>query len=189
MLRQRFISVAATIMMGPVVLLTLMAEGRCQDESPHDADVEPTETIEEIVVYGSKTLLQLRLDLYLAEEVVFELFNSLNSNDEFDIHCDKETTVGSRLQHRVCKPNYVDLLTAQATSHSIVTGAGGVNLSYAHAVTKIREKDQQLTEEMEAMVVERPELRKVLSEFADAKKILEAEHERRCADKTILCKQ
>ena len=55
--------------------------------------------------------------------------------------------------------------------------------------TEQREKDKQLTEELEALVVERPELRKALSEFSDAKQLLEGEHERRCADSIILCKR
>ncbi len=128
--------------MGTLFLLALTSVGRCQNTSTVAENSGPTEPIEEIVVYGSKSLLQFRLDLYKAEEAVFDLFNSLNSDDEFDIHCHKEMFIGSRLQRRVCKPNYVDLLTAEETSRSRLPGAGGISPTYAHAVTKIREKDK-----------------------------------------------
>ena len=59
--------------------------------------------VEELVVLGSKTTIQLRTELTQLDDEIFSLYNTLNSNDELDMICKKETRVGSQIKHRVCK--------------------------------------------------------------------------------------
>ena len=49
---------------------------------------ESSETIEEIVVYGDKPLHALRREVYRVEESFFDLYSSLNQDDDFDVRCD-----------------------------------------------------------------------------------------------------
>ncbi len=168
-----------------VLLFALAPLGMCMSAPAQQVEPEPVETIEEIVVYGNKSLVQLRLEYYKTEDVVFEVFNSLNSDDEFDIHCYKEAPTGSRIKKRVCKTNYVRDLTAEATRR----WRQGLTISYIHPVAKIQQKDKILIEEMEALVVERPELLKALNEYSDAKQVLESERQRRCEGRVFICRK
>ena len=61
--------------------------------------------------------------------------------------------------------------------------------TYFPPVAKIRQKDEILRKEMEALVIERPELLKALSEFSDVKQMLESEHQKRCEGRIFICRQ
>ena len=134
---------------------------------------------------SGQVLVKLRFEYYKAEDVVFEVFNSLNSDDEFDIHCYQEAPTGSHIKKRVCQTNYVRDLTAEATSLWLL----GITGFYNHPVAKIQQKDKILNEEMEALVVERPELLKALNEYSDAKQVLESERQRRCEGRVFICRK
>jgi hypothetical protein len=182
---QRNFKVGGSSKTAAVLLFALAPLDMCMSAPGQQVEPEPTETIEEIVVYGNKSLIQLRLELYKAENVVFEVFNSLNSDDEFDIHCYKEAPTGSHIKKRVCRTNYVGDLTAAATRLWLL----GITGYYSHPVAKIQQKDKILIEEMEALVVERPELLKALNEYSDAKQVLESEHQRRCEGRVFICRK
>ena len=141
---------------GVALLFVLAPSGMCQDESVQEAERESSDTIEEIIVYGNKLLSQLRLEVYLAQDTTFDLFNSMNSDDEFDIHCYEEAKIGSHVMERICRPNYVGKLTSQATRQWLL-GQTGV---YLHPVAEIQRKDELLVKEMEALVVDKPGLQK-----------------------------
>ena len=183
---QRNFRIGGVLSTGVVLLFALAPVGMCQSSSVQEVEPEPSDTIEEIIVYGNRSLNQLRLELYRAEDIAFDLFNSLNSDDEYDIHCYKEAPTGSHIKRRVCKANYEKELTADATRRWLL---GGQSRTYLHPTAKIRRKDKLMLEEMEALVVERPELRKALSEFSDAKQILESERQRRCEGRILICRR
>ena len=49
----------------------------------------------------------LRVEIERLEVAVYERFNALNSDDEFDIHCLKQAPTGSNIPLRTCAPNFV----------------------------------------------------------------------------------
>ena len=56
-----------------------------QEDVQGDAIVESQSTrVDEIVVVRGRTRVMLRADFELAEEALYEHFNRINSNDEFD---------------------------------------------------------------------------------------------------------
>lgn len=67
--------------------------------------LEATGMTEEVVVRG-QTPGALRIRIELAEEAVYDRFNEINSNDEFDIHCEEIAFTGTRMLTRVCQPNF-----------------------------------------------------------------------------------
>ena len=77
--------------------------GLCQSE-PIQVE-EPAEMMEEVIVRGTKSLFELELESYRSENALYDLFNSLNSNDDFDVHCYREAPIGSCIKQRVCKTN------------------------------------------------------------------------------------
>lgn len=68
-------------------------------------DPESAGTTEEVIVRGQRPGA-LRIQIELAEEAVYDRFNDINSNDEFDIHCKDIAFTGSRMLTRFCQPNF-----------------------------------------------------------------------------------
>jgi hypothetical protein len=62
--------------------------------------------VDEIIVHG-RTPPALRVEIERAEDAVFERFNAITSNREFEIHCELEKATGTRIPQRVCAPNFL----------------------------------------------------------------------------------
>jgi hypothetical protein len=71
------------------------------------------DTSDEVIVRG-KRLGELRFDLQVAREHAFDIFNEINSNDDFDVHCGDETRGFSHARKRVCRPRFENRIAAQA---------------------------------------------------------------------------
>ena len=63
--------------------------------------------LEEIKVIGQRPLSSMEMEIIRAEELKFEIFNSLNSTDEFDITCSWRAPTGSRLKRWGCDVGYM----------------------------------------------------------------------------------
>lgn len=154
---------------------------------------EPTErtsdSVEEVVVYGKKSLTRLRAELHLAEENVFDMFNSLNSNDEFDIHCRDQSQAGTRIKRRVCKPNYAKGLRSEATQRWLNSGDANTTdgQNFVPMSAQIQAKEKQLRAEMELLVMQHPEFLEAVAEYDRARKVMAEEQEKRCKGKRVLC--
>ena len=73
-----------------------------------DADRQSSggEPVDEIIVRG-RTPPALRVEIERAENAVFERFNAIASNSEFEIHCQLQTETGTRIPQRVCAPDFL----------------------------------------------------------------------------------
>lgn len=70
--------------------------------------------LEELTVTGRRPW-QLRREIARVEERFFELFNRINSQDEFDIHCVTRADTNSNIKRRSCLPQvYLGARSAQA---------------------------------------------------------------------------
>ena len=164
--------------------------GFCQTTSDQEEE-QPTQeeqqvasdVIEEIIIYGDKTLTQMRKDLRIAEEKTYTMFNSLNEDDDFDIYCHNEAPTGSKIHYRVCRANYVSQLMSEATRQAMAGEA--VNVSAA----TIRKKDQALREIMEKLMVERPGFLQALLDINEAQKAYAIERAKRCEGRVFICRQ
>lgn len=76
-------------------------------------DAPSQETPEEIVVRG-KRLVAFRLEVELARERAYDLFNEINSNDDFDIQCTAEQRTGTRLGRQVCAARFEGRISSRA---------------------------------------------------------------------------
>jgi len=113
---------------------------------------DQSEALEEIVVIGDPTVRSLRGALRAAQDQVHELFNELNDDNQFDIHCYSETRTGTNISRRFCKPNYVDTTTAiegQAYLNDLRDRFGGAQ---APSIAIIRFKNGILREKLTALV-------------------------------------
>lgn len=85
------------------------------------------ETIDEVTVYGEASMSTLRARLRLIDEQFFDRYNVLNTNDEFDIVCKRETRLGSQIVRRVCLSLAERRATAEASTEVAEDFADGTN--------------------------------------------------------------
>lgn len=76
--------------------------------------VQSSNRLEEVTVRGQRSLTAYRLEAVAARERVWEVFNEINSDDQFDISCSRRVRTGTRIPKRVCRPAYADYATSQA---------------------------------------------------------------------------
>ncbi len=68
---------------------------------------EPDSAItDEIVISGQRSILNLRMQVSEAEDLMYDLFNDINTEDFYDIHCSFVTTLGSHMKEKRCLPRY-----------------------------------------------------------------------------------
>ena len=161
------------------VLLGSAQEGPSQITPADENELASSETVEEIIVYGDKSLIQLRHELYEAEEEFFKLFNEVNSNDDFDVDCDYEVSLGSRRRHHLCIPRFAKRIEADAIVHAGLSSGEWMD-SYDRA--RVKRKDEQLWAEMRTLLAETPELREAMSKLSRKKLAHDAELKRRTND-------
>jgi len=175
---------------GPVVplLLVLLAAvtlGRAAAQPALEASTERpserAEQIEEMTVVGQRPLRELRVEVQLARERVYDLFNALNANDEFDIRCRSVPRTGTRIPQRVCRPQFADAATADAGAGFLRTlfyecGAvaplGNEDCVMRAAAPRAQEalvevpaKDRLLAAEVQRLARENPDFRRAITEY------------------------
>ena len=111
-----------------IILLVTGARADSLDSKDSVAELfEEPSVIDEVIVVERKNVSQLRAELAKADDRLFSLYNTLNTNDSLDMICKKETRIGSQIKHRVCKSSYHRQLESE--SGSDVLEGGGVSTS------------------------------------------------------------
>jgi hypothetical protein len=110
---------------------------------------QPSPDVEEVVVPGVRPQ-NLYAEIERLEGTVYERFNALNSNDDFDIHCFKQAPTGSNIPARRCAPNFVVAAESAAARNSVVGARGRADSRNTGDYTmQIEQKSRELTEEMQ----------------------------------------
>lgn len=154
----------------------LASVGMAQTANIEESEAASSETIEEIVVYGEKSIGELRRDVYKAQENFFDLFNSLNQDFEYDVNCYYEAPTGTRIRDHVCKANFV----VEATSVQYVElRTSGPRYPTLPPDLVIAKKKRILRQKMEVLVAEHPELLQALTEYTNKRAAFESAREKR----------
>jgi hypothetical protein len=165
---------------GFALMLSVVPVGMCQTTSTAESQPASSETLEEITVYGDKSLTRLRHELYRAEEDFFAVFNDLNSTDEFDVDCDYVTFLGDRRRHHLCMPKFAEKAEVDATLNMLLNGkAGGSWAEYYLGSGPVRKKDELLRAEIAALVTENPEMQEAFTKLVRANRVYHSRRERR----------
>jgi hypothetical protein len=70
--------------------------------SPSDSLAgEEEQELDEVIVSGM-TLRQMRDAIVAAEQRFYDLYNELNQDDDFDVHCREHAPLGTRIKQRQC---------------------------------------------------------------------------------------
>jgi len=113
--------------------------------------------------------------MYEAEEALYGLFNSLNTDDDFDVRCFKEAPTGSHIKRRVCRANFVTRLIREAISD--------------YPAAKINNMNELMLANWTELALEHPEVRNALVKYTEAKQTQEFEHKRRCEGRFLFCRR
>jgi hypothetical protein len=173
------LNIKSYVVVTTVVVLLLPLSAVCQ--SLPLVSEESSGTMEEVIVLGSMPLTQLKREMYRAEEDLYDLFNSNNSDVAFDIRCYEEAPTGSKIKRRVCRPNFVGDLLAEATMNMML------GETYIYPATKIKKMNEQLLANMTETALEQPEMQKALIKFTKARQTFGSERQRRCEGRIFIC--
>jgi hypothetical protein len=163
----RYTAIAALVLLTALSMSEVAAQSDAiiTDDEPNAA----AEPIEEITVVGERLLRDLRLDVQVARENVYGLFNSLNTNEEFDIHCHDGARTGTRMVQRVCRPQFTDDATGAAAKwyqRFRKLGGWGSGFQMAQAeMAVVPLKERQLAAEVQRLAHENREFRRAISEY------------------------
>ena len=101
-----------------MVLCSIMMSGGgvalAQGESTTRVDaVPPQEDPEEVIVRGRR-IGELRFEVEAARERAYDVFNEINTNDEFDVSCREQSRSGTRVPQQVCRARFEHDVSADA---------------------------------------------------------------------------
>ncbi len=89
-----------------VLVLPTVAVG--QDEDVSTEVTSDDEVIENIVVASQKSPRELRRDVSRSEKDFYSIYNKLNDDSLYDVHCKREAPTGSVIMSQVCRPRFLD---------------------------------------------------------------------------------
>jgi len=177
-----------------VALNVCIASAGLSQTAPADAVTSGGDKApEEIIVYGKTNIVILRNAVYRAEENFFDLFNSLNSDDAFDIECDKhQNAEQKRRSKRRCSPSFALEYEAWVTGRYLRNGGlmGMSNPAFANLEyqARVRAKEREMWAEMGELIEANPEFLEKIEELERANDSLAAEKERRGPCAKIFCR-
>ncbi|MET0280379.1 MAG: hypothetical protein ABW278_04545 [Steroidobacteraceae bacterium] len=171
---------AAALLAGPVAVMGQGAVPFPQTTPTKQARApENLEELDEATVEATK-LWQMREKMVALEERFYALYNDLNKDDDFDVHCAMEAPLGTRLKKRVCRIEYFE--NAQAEEAQALLG--GYSAPPADLVLMSRYPD--FTKTMLGLINGDPRLRKLVREREALEKRYIAERKKRFKGKWIL---
>ena len=122
-------------------------------------------TMEEMIVKGGSILSSLRIGIIKAEDLKFDIFNSLNSTDDFNITCEWSAPIGSRIRRRFCEPGYMKKAReedAQLFMDNMKYDTEFLHPSDLDLIGKFAHKTEALNKEMVDLAKKHPSLAKAM---------------------------
>jgi len=149
-----------------------------------DEQAASSEEIEEVTVFGRRSLSSMRMELVDAQENLYEMFNVAIADPKFNIRCRRYTPTGTRLSQRVCEGAYAQDAMTESAQMAFATGSisseGALSVGVGtDPVPRILNGNRELVDKMVIAVNENPELRQAVLEFERMQQqFLEALNER-----------
>jgi hypothetical protein len=137
-------------------------------------------SVDEVVVPGRRPE-NLRVEIERLEVAVYDRWNSLNSNDEFDIQCLEREPTGSNITTRTCAPKFVIEAESREARGSVREArAGGADArNLGEVARRMEEKSRALTEEMQRVARQDDQLLRDLVRLDELRQLQAAERQSR----------
>ena len=105
----------ALAIVAAALTVSAAAQPRAQSVPPAaEPATRAADASDEIIVRGKRSLFRLRIETEAARERVWQVFNDINSDDDFDISCVDARRTGTHVASRACRPNYANRATSRA---------------------------------------------------------------------------
>ena len=140
----------------------------------------PTTPVEEIIVTGQITLSQMQSRLEFAKLAVFDLYNEINQDDYYDVACNFESPIGTRITRQVCEPAFVEVLEANAYQEAL---AGFID--NALLAQRVREEHELMEAHMILLANQHPEFLAQAQGYVDLSREYQQLKDEHCEGKTI----
>ncbi len=92
--------------------------------------------LEEVIVVGQHSISTIRREMFNTQDLVYDTFNELNIEDEYDMVCIKEARIGSQIKYKKCRPRFMMEATSDAYVDWRDNGLGAVNMAEMHRKSK-----------------------------------------------------
>jgi hypothetical protein len=119
--------------------------------------------IEEVEVIGERTLLNLQIEIRNQEVEMYNIFNDLNSTDDFDVNCRNVTHTGTLIPTWECDAGFMTRMRFQNTQDFLQFGF--VPKTDEELYWENRDKVEALNAEMIALAKENPALAEAMLEL------------------------
>lgn len=125
--------------------------------------------IEEVEVIGQRPLVYLREEISAAENSLYLVWNDVNDDDRFDVHCVWRAPLGTLIKEKQCVPRFVVDATGENArdffSQSSANSNGGT-IATGDARTTIQNTMVLYQQKMQEMILQNPELREAVLKHA-----------------------
>jgi hypothetical protein len=163
-----------------------VAVAQSERAAPDSAeDSRRDEAADDEVIVTGKRIGELRLEVRAAREHAYNIFNEINSTNDFDVRCADQTRAHSHQKVWVCKPRFESRLEAEAareylqalviscrgpagvTQACMFSPAGDRGISRAQGIEGPKiSKREQMNEEIVRLANENPRFAQAILDFA-----------------------
>lgn len=143
-----------------------------------------SEQPDEVIVRGRR-LADFRFQVEQARVRAYDIFNEINSDDDFDVSCVREETTGTRVRRQVCRARFENRISAAAahdyfaalrwvcpdgvTADCIFSDASIVGISAAQGIeAEAPIKRAQMNAEIDRLARENDQFAEAIIEWYDA---------------------
>lgn len=166
-----------------LLLISAVFDGTMTARAQSEPDSDSNQPIEDVGAASTKSLKTLEAEATAAEDRLYEEYNRLNLDDNYDIVCRNESQPGTQLKKRVCRSRIASELVAD-NSQRFLRGEDGT------ATRGLIEHHQDVAMGRLAMLVQQhASLEEALVDFYTKKMIYQSEHDRRCDAKSLICNE
>lgn len=145
-----------------------------QSKAKAAATAKDQEPIEEVTVIGQKQIFSLRMQVIHAEDHAYKIFDALNDDDDYDVHCKMVANTGTHIQRRTCLPNFFyKAQTAEAQQFLGFIGVSEFTAVGPSAMNVWAEKFPIFKAKVKKLVRENPEMRDAMVKLFNLQQELE----------------
>lgn len=124
---------------------------------------------EEVEVIGQRQLFRLEEQLIEVEDAVYALYNELNTDDLYDVHCEWVEPLGTNMKHRVCRPGFIRA-AEYSRGQEFMSGLTGMGYTTGTSVELENERHNPiLKRKLEEAVKASPALTELMMQHQDLK--------------------
>ncbi|MEL6868293.1 MAG: hypothetical protein AAFO81_00695 [Pseudomonadota bacterium] len=148
----------ASLLLAAWILMSLsVAHAQTAEEGATEQETADDKVIDEIEVLGQQTPLQLSKVVVQARLDFWDVFNSLNRVDDYQVVCRKVAQTGTRFKKMRCAPKYFTDALAEVTQQQfLINGAGGPPPDERTAIMMTRKKKAEADAYMIGLIESNP---------------------------------